>query len=376
MSASDRPTFMLFALWRLMAAGLVMLYHFCEYGPPAFAEFSTDLELLSQLLDLFFIISGFLIWTHYSGRLHSVAEFKAFIVRRLARLYPLHLLTLSCFCLVWLLVAVGLINANMVDYFTFIELLKELLLVNAWGLTDILNFNYVSWSLSAEWFCYLLFPLILLVSRKAGLLGLVSLLVISVFVLEGLTYFDLMPFPTWLEANTWGAYRVFADFTLGAVIADLAAKRLLTVRSHWIAWSTFAAAIGVMLADLSWGYWSMFAIAFALYIAAQVEINAPEKSSYLKSLMPLASVSFRIYLWHPVVGNALLGLLWARWLEPTNAMSFMTVLLIAMFISVITALISARFFEAPMRRAILTWAEKRAIRKTVGKQTRASVPAE
>ena len=273
----DRPNFMLFALWRLLAALLVMLYHLSKYGPDAWVRFSFDMEVLGPLLDMFFIISGFLIWVHYSPRLNSAADYRSFLLRRFARLYPLHLLTLACFCLVWLGVSIAGISANMTAHYTWPELLRHLLLVNAWGGSEVLTFNYVSWSVSAEWFCYLLFPILLLAFRKFGTTGLLGLLALTIIGLEMLVAFEIMPFESWMAANTWGAYRVFADFVLGAIIAEFAMRRPLPIKSHLFAWAALGGALVVMLSGPATPYLSMVAIALAL------SLRRRWKSTRLKS---------------------------------------------------------------------------------------------
>ncbi|WP_319411479.1 acyltransferase [uncultured Cohaesibacter sp.] len=354
MKGESRPIFALFAVWRLIAALMVMLYHFCAFGPQAYRDFALSAEVLTALLDLFFIISGFLIWIHYAQRLTSLGSYGVFLLRRLARLYPLHLLTLGIFCFAWLIILVAGLDVELTDYYSLPELLRQLLLVNAWGLSDGLAFNFVSWSLSAEWFCYLTLPVILFIYRKAGLVGLIALLGFCVVALEGLTYLDIIPFPSWLDANTWGAYRVFADFVLGAIIAILASKRLISIERHSYAWGALLLAVIVMLCDFRWGYGNIVAITIALYIAAQVEINAPERSGYLMPLMPLAAVSFGIYMWHPVFTVAILGLGWLMILEPMQIVGFAPVLAFAVIVTITTALLSARFFEAPLRGKILS----------------------
>ena len=357
MSGEKRPVFALFAVWRLLAALMVMLYHFCAFGPQAYREFALKAEVFTALLDLFFIVSGFLIWVHYARRLNGFGSYWAFLLRRLARLYPLHLLTLGIFCIAWLIVSVAGLQVELTDYYSFPELGRQLLLVNAWGFSDGLAFNFVSWSLSAEWFCYLTLPVIVVIFRKTGLVGLICLLGLAVALLEGLTYFDIMPFPTWLTANTWGAYRVFADFVLGAIIAIMAHKRLLSIQSHWYAWGALALALLVMFMDFSWGYANIIVITIALYLAAQVEINAPERSGYLMPLMPLAAVSFGIYMWHPVFTAAILGLGWLMILESLQIIGFAPVLVLSVIVTIVTSLLSMRFFEAPLRKKILTWGD-------------------
>ncbi|SNY91847.1 Peptidoglycan/LPS O-acetylase OafA/YrhL, contains acyltransferase and SGNH-hydrolase domains [Cohaesibacter sp. ES.047] len=361
--SESRPVYRLFALWRLIAAIAVMMYHIGLYGPPAYHDLAKNLEMLNDMLDMFFVVSGFLIFSFYIDRLTSFAEYKAFLVRRVARLYPLHLLTLACFCLVWLAVGLGIVSAKMTESYSFVSLIEEVLMINAWGFSDTLSFNYVSWSLSAEWFAYLMFPLLVVIWQKWQLGGLIGLMFVTILALEGLTWIGFMPFPSWLEATTWGAYRVFADFVLGATICVLAQRRYVPMRSQWWPWAGYAMAVFVLLSDPEWGYLSMIAIALALFLAAQVEINAPERTAYLNPLMPLSAVSFGIYMWHPVVASAVIGLVWQRWLLPDFGTPFWVMVAITVIGSMVVSLLSAYFFEAPVRRAILNWQARREARR-------------
>ncbi|WP_319530610.1 acyltransferase [uncultured Cohaesibacter sp.] len=337
---------------------------------------SRDLEQLNDMLDMFFVVSGFLIFSFYSDRIQSFGDYLAFLVRRVARLYPLHLLTLAGFCAVWLAVGLGLVNAKMTETYSFVDLLQELLMINAWGLTDTLSFNYVSWSLSAEWFAYLMFPLVLAIWRRAGTGGLIGLLIMTVIALEVLTWIGFMPFPSWLEATTWGAYRVFADFVLGATICVLAHRRYTQIRSQWWPWVGYAVAVFTLISDPAWGYLGMIAIALALFLAAQVEINAPERTKYLNPLMPLAAVSFGIYMWHPLVASAVIGLAWNRWLLPQFGTPFMVAVMITVALSLIISLLSARYFEAPIRKRIVDWQERREGKRKRSDVAMASTAAE
>ena len=60
------------------------------------------------LVDLFFVFSGFLMFTLYNDRIHTSGDAKTFIKRRFARIYPLHFFML----LVALLYAVARILAH------------------------------------------------------------------------------------------------------------------------------------------------------------------------------------------------------------------------------------------------------------------------
>ena len=364
MTGSPRPHFGLFAVWRLIAAILVMIYHFSAYGPDFYQKLHIGMERLAPMLDMFFIISGFLIWSSYADRVGSLKELRVFFVRRLARIYPLHLVTLAFFCLIGLAVHYGFVTTADPERYSLAELVRELLLINAWGTGDVLGFNYVSWSLSAEWFAYLAFPLLAFVYRHHGLMGLIILLLVCVTVLEGATALKLMPFPTWLEANTWGAYRVLADFVLGAILADCTRNYPVTVKSHWLPWGVFGLSILLMLTGISSGYVSIAVIAFALFLAGCIDLSSPERGRYLKPFLPVASASFGMYLWHPVIAVTFLGFGWRHFLEGFGLVPFSVVLIIALLTSIIIALFSAKSIEKPLRNLMLLLAESRETRRT------------
>lgn len=85
--------FRIFGFWRLFAAFLVMGYHFSHYGPDGFESVLRWFERLMPLLDMFFMISGFLIFQRYHDRVLTGEDYGSYLIKRLARLYPLHLMT-------------------------------------------------------------------------------------------------------------------------------------------------------------------------------------------------------------------------------------------------------------------------------------------
>lgn len=87
----------------------------------------------------------------------DAAEYGCVICYRLARIYPLYLLTLFFWAGYMLAIAPVYMGPNDNAY-TFV---LNLLLLHAWGLTDLVSWNQPSWSISAEFFAYLLFPFLL-----------------------------------------------------------------------------------------------------------------------------------------------------------------------------------------------------------------------
>lgn len=365
-----KQEYRLFGLWRLIAALLVMAYHYGHYAPdpePVIAWF----EMMSPLLDMFFVLSGFLIFERYGWRGMDSAGFARFLARRLARLYPLHILTLSFFFVIAIAVNMDWVQSDggMARY-DFSGLPANLLLMQAWGVHDALTFNYVSWSLSAEWFAYLCFPLLLIAFRTARLPGLILLLTL---VIAGLEFADAGAVDKkglWQEAKLWGAYRVLADFVYGAVISVFVQRFPLSLASLSPAWLAMAIAVAWMFAGVNF-YPVLGLIGLAIYLGACAERANPEQSGWMRPLMPLAAVSFGIYLWHPVSEVLFLSLGWRRFLEPAGVFSFHAFVLVPAMASIAIALFSARFVEAPMAKHLDRWFNSALERFGAGKKAQA-----
>jgi peptidoglycan/LPS O-acetylase OafA/YrhL len=132
----------------------------------------------------YYVLSGFVIAHNYFENVSSPPEYLTFLWRRIARLYPLHLLTLAALiALFYFGRSLGKMPTNPERY--DLSLLPgQLLMLHAWGIHPRLSFNLVSWSIRAEWFCYIVFPLVALMITRAGLPLTIALTAASVAVLE------------------------------------------------------------------------------------------------------------------------------------------------------------------------------------------------
>ena len=144
---------------RGIAAWFVVLYHVRLSAASWLPEPVMHLLARGYLaVDLFFMLSGFVLWLNYAERLRrgGFREYPRFIARRVARIWPLHAAMLGVavgFAL--LLLALG---KPVVDRWETLPL--HVLLIHNWGFTDQLSWNDPSWSISGEFAAYLLFPLL------------------------------------------------------------------------------------------------------------------------------------------------------------------------------------------------------------------------
>ncbi|WP_367716840.1 acyltransferase [Nitratireductor sp. GISD-1A_MAKvit] len=361
----------LFEIWRLVAALLIMLYHFGHFAPGAGLAVKDELESLRPLLDMFFIISGFLIFTRYGDQVRDARSYGIYLYKRLIRLYPLHLATMSYFVLVGLLVLAGVLRSGgEPELYDWSALPSNLLLIQAWGVEDRLTFNFVSWSLSAEWFAYLLLPVIIVAYRQWGLAGLFALLFACYASLELMVRSGVMPFESWVKADTWGAYRTFADFVLGALLSLLVHRSRLSVSARWPAWIAILLACTSMVLQLNI-YVTLFALAVAVFLAGLVERNDPERYTYPVFLRAAAAVSFGIYLWHPVTESMFFSYLWSHHIRSESIGLFFTYTGCVMLLTVFVAIASFRLFENTLSGYLLRVVGL-ARPKTVAKEARVS----
>lgn len=151
---------------RGIAAWWVVLFHFREAivpDLPGFARVALDHGYLA--VDLFFVLSGFVIALGYlSSPQPTPAAYAHFLCRRLARIYPLHVVVLLLWAILHLAVQLWANNAALIDRQTPGYFILSLLLIQNWGFTHDLSWNVPAWSISTEWAAYLLFPLFAAIS--------------------------------------------------------------------------------------------------------------------------------------------------------------------------------------------------------------------
>lgn len=110
-------------------------------------------------VDVFFILSGFVLGHVYLREMETGNfRYRKFLGARVARIYPVHLLAL--FGMAAMVVAAELLGQEYRrQNFGLVDFIKTAFLVQSWFPAAHLNeWNGPSWSLSAEWFVYVLFP--------------------------------------------------------------------------------------------------------------------------------------------------------------------------------------------------------------------------
>ncbi|MCK0174177.1 acyltransferase [Mycolicibacterium sp. F2034L] len=226
---------------RIVAAVWVVLFHFRpllhQAAPDLTDALSPVLDCGAQGVDLFFILSGFVLtWTYLDrmGHRWSTRTTLRFLWLRLARVWPVYLVTMHL-AAVWIIFTlnVGHVPSEAAQDLTAVSYLRQLLLVQLWfePFFDGTSWDGPAWSISAEWLAYLLFgALVLVVFRVARVTRARALIWLAVAA--------SLP-PTLLLMATGEFYtpwswlpRIVMQFTAGALACAAVRKLRLTDRAR------------------------------------------------------------------------------------------------------------------------------------------------
>ena len=203
---------------RAFAAFLVLALHASQNFPNSLS----DLAIIHHGylgVDLFFILSGFIITHVYASHMASfnLRALQIFLWHRFIRLFPAHATVLIFLVIVIAGAKSFNIQLNEPESWDFSVLPWHFLMMHAWGTTSISGWNAPSWSVSAEWFAYLIFPLalpgMLIFSKRAVLPTAFFVLVLSAFIFH---------VQGWTIKTAWigipALLRVTSEFLCGMLI--------------------------------------------------------------------------------------------------------------------------------------------------------------
>ena len=230
---------------RFFAAMWVVCFHFW----PSLGLAMPNLVAKGYLgVELFFVLSGFILSHVY---LHAFGtqrfRYRDFLWARLARIYPVHLVTvIGMGALIAGATLVGLQTGDKVLIWS--SLPAQLTLTQAWGLSPLGGWNHPSWSISAEWFAYLTFPLFAWVAWRLRARPKTAVLLALVLVVGLETGFErLAGFPLTRATIAWGALRIVPCFAVGcAVFLAWSAQPIKNPRRALVA--SAAALVGIVAA--------------------------------------------------------------------------------------------------------------------------------
>jgi peptidoglycan/LPS O-acetylase OafA/YrhL len=338
---------------RAVAAFLVLSLHATQNFPSSVSRSLPFVHSGHLGVDLFFILSGFIIAHVYLRKLVPLRAkpIGVFLWHRFIRLFPAHAAVLIGLIVLVLLARAAGIQFTSPSGWDARDLPWHFLMLHAWGVVDTANWNAPSWSISAEWFAYLLFPVVaaaaLALPRFAALplAAAVLLLAAIVYWLNG----------WWLKPAWVGApalIRVEAEFICGLLLYCWMGDAM-AMPSRWSDGLAFGAmatfAIGTALGFNDFVLVALLAVTILGVAGRGVLVRAVFAQ---RAMVWLGEISYSIYLVHfPVLLVMRNGIERAYGLPGSVAMQ--TVLFAASLL-VVTMAAAVLFYlvENPARRRL------------------------
>lgn len=274
------------------ASGVVALHYGGEYLKQiGLTEPAARLEFLNLAVDVFFVISGFVIAYVYSDRIKTLPDYGQFLWRRVSRLVPLHWATLAFFVLVGIAIGILGIESSAPETFAWADLPEAALLLHMFGGVTGPAFNYPAWSISAEMLMYMLFPALLALSRFRGALPVLVLAVVGWLASRdlGLLYPKSLLVPD--------TFRAIAGFPLGMILCFALKSRSVS----WTGWIAVTAVALIALCALGAVHVQaiiLLPLAYLCVVLAALSDRAMYRPAWLKAVGPLGALTYSIYMLH------------------------------------------------------------------------------
>ena len=289
-------------------------------------------------VDIFFILSGFILTAVYRG-----IEWRgvgAFLTRRVFRVYPMHLAVLAGMLVIWIdaYMRFGVHNAaQQLRWLPVCALLLQPFVYHR------LMWNSVSWSISMELVCYLLFPIVIMQIRHAALPILIALILVCGSVEHRLQVDD---FYIWGDG---AIARGVAGFGLGMALR-LASERCPAPSAALASLLELMGVAGLVV-SASTGHGPFIPLFAALLILAlSYERGIVAWGLNARWCLWLGRISFSVYLIHV----EMIGLVWPHF--PASRLPFShhldgivwTLMVLALVLAAST--VSWYCIEEPFRR--------------------------
>ena len=348
---------------RFFAAMIVVLFHGWIYFLPG--KQAPNIVAIGYIgVSMFFVLSGYILAYVYLDSDRPRLDTRRFLVARFARVYPLYAASLLFELPLYLHYLFSENNLSTAIFKLFVVSGAYVTMLQAW-VPRLLRWNFPSWSLSAEAFFYLMFPLIAValwrLSPKrltvAAVLAFAAALLIPIAGIwlypQHFLVRDTSPYENYLKLNP---LLHLPSFIAGILLA--AAQRnfreawpaaTLERRAAVIKWIGFIGLVVVIMARPAIPYLLLnngllIPIFGCLIFGLANSRGWAERALSVPWMVLLGEASYAIYLLHvPLIR-------WFTFAAPGSRS--VTAMLIFIAILIVLSILSYKYLEMPLRRSI------------------------
>jgi peptidoglycan/LPS O-acetylase OafA/YrhL len=353
---------------RGLAALLVVFYHFHDLRlAPEFTHLTLAISKGYLAVDFFFLLSGFIMLHVYGEDFRERVRqdgYLRFLWARLASIYPMNVISLAAFIALEVVAAsLNVLNHDGNTPFTegnsVANIVRAVLLLQIADEPGPLAWNRPSWSISAEWLVYLVFPFVAwLLSLRTRLAT--AALLITAFALILAAYYDR---ETLLFVKGWWAFcRCLGGVIFGGALY-LLYRRALELRIGTSDAGLLVAAAATLFA-MHVGLADIFVIPLFACTIVAAALNAGWGKAVLNSAIPrfLGDISYSVYMVHFMVLAATRLLLTNAFgidnFSEMNSPQFYGTIMAVIGVKIALSTLTYRFAETPARRAARVFARR------------------
>ncbi|WP_082012214.1 acyltransferase family protein [Burkholderia sp. A9] len=315
-------------------------------------------------VDLFFVLSGFVICSAYGARMGDTRQWLSFMVRRFGRIWPTHMVASVLFYVMlnWMVMLAVLAGSPSAPPFvpTLREVVAIVTMTQGFHLFQYDIGTGVSWSTADEFYVYLLFGALCLMMPGRCRVVVFAALAMTGYAIAA--WASIVPKSCLAKGDCfgmtfdWGWARCMAGFFIGAVIAQHRDHRVVmhaTGSAPQIAVVAIAIAL-ILFADRVPGSALAAPAVFAMLIASLSRDEGPiARLLHCRAPQYLGGISYSLYLGHAVFRPALL--LSEKVATGPVALAIEYVVFLAA--SFVLANRLNRSVETPFRKRFNTWAD-------------------
>jgi peptidoglycan/LPS O-acetylase OafA/YrhL len=286
----------------------------------------------------FWLISGFIFANVYTEKNNS----KMFFANRLARLYPLHIITLLAVATLQGIRISWLGDFAIYQNNDLYHFILHLAFASNWGFENGFSFNAPIWSVSLEIIIYIIFWISLSFLYNRGILWPAALTL----------FFAILSTTSLPEKKLWTCgFYFFSGVCVYLFFHQLRInpKLLITIT---ISILIFAAALILIATSLA--MWLKIYILFIGILMFTAWADLHKIANYLSRISFIGKITYSIYLWHFPI--QLVILLYLDGVMKTRTIIESDLFLLFYVLSVlIIAYISYQYIESPLRRSMRAW---------------------